>query len=163
MIKASTAAAINKQIQHEQFNAHSYQAVALYFEDLSLYGLAAWFKKQSEDERGHAQKFIDFLIDRGGKVELASIPTPKSNFDNPLEAVKHVLEVERTTTGLIHQLYETAQKEKDHAFAVALHWFITEQVEEEQSAEELVDLTEQFYKSPAQMFLLDHNWGKRLK
>jgi len=163
MIKKNILEALNKQIQHEQNNAHIYHAVALYFEGLNLHGLAAWMTQQAAGERDHAERFIRHVVDRGGAVELGTLPAPKSGFADALEAVKTVLALERTTTALIHKLADLARKEGDYALEVALHWFINEQIEEEQSAAELVALTEQFHKSPGQLFMLDHQWGKRAK
>lgn len=163
MIKPSLVTALNKQIQHEQNNSHTYLAVALYFNAIHLHGVEAFMLKQSADERGHAEKLIKHLQDRGGKVELAALKAPKNDFAATLEAVTLVLELERTTTGLIHGLFEQAQKEKDYGLASLLQWFIEEQVEEEQGAEELVSLTSQFHTHPGLMFMLDHQWGKRVK
>jgi len=163
MIKKNLLEALNKQIQHEQNNAHNYQAVALYFERLNLRGLAAWMNKQAGDERGHADRFIQHVMDRGGTVALGALAEPPASFEDPLEAVQSVLGLERSTTALIHKLADLARKEGDHALEVTLHWFVTEQVEEEQWAEELATLMEQFHKSPGQLYMLDHHWGKRAK
>lgn len=162
-MKKNVLEALNKQIQHEQNNAHIYQGVALYFKGLNLNGLAAWMEKQVEDERGHARRFIDHVVDRGGAAELGALPAPKVSYESPLAAVKTVLALEKSTTGMIDDLYELAQKEKDHALEVALHWFIDEQVEEEQWATELAELMEQFHKNPGQLYMLDHRWGGRVK
>jgi ferritin len=163
MIKKNVLEALNKQIQHEQQNAHSYQAVALYFEGLNLHGLAAWLTKQVADERGHADKFIAHVVARGGAVQLGALAAPKGEFASPLEAIQAVRALEQATTALIYKLADLAQKEGDHALAVELHWFITEQVEEEEWATELLAQMEQFYKSPGQLYMLDHHWGKRAK
>lgn len=163
MIKKTITDAINKQIQHEQNNAHIYQGVALYFKTSNLHGLAAWMDKQVQDEHGHAQRLIDHMLDRGGHIELHALAAPKVTFENALEAVKIVLALEESTTVSIDQLYELSQKEKDHALEVLLHWFINEQVEEGQWATELTALMEQFHKSPGQLYMLDHHWGKRAK
>lgn len=162
-MKKNILEALNKQIQHEQNNAHIYQGVALYFKGLNLNGLAAWMEKQVGDERGHAQRLIDHVVDRGGAVQLGALPAPKVSYESPLAAVQTVLALEKSTTGMIDTLYELAQKEKDHALEVALHWFIDEQVEEEQWATELAGLMEQFHKNPGQLYMLDHRWGGRLK
>ncbi len=163
MIKKNIVEAVNKQIQHEQNNAHSYLAVALYFEELNLHGLAAWLFKQVGDERGHAEKFIKHMLERGGKVELGALAAPKAGFASPLEAVQQVQALERGTTALIHKLTDLARKESDYALEVLMHWFITEQVEEEQWAAELLAQMEQFHKNPGQLYMLDHHWGKRAK
>ena len=163
MIKPKVMTALIKQIQHEQSNAHVYQAVSVYFARLNLHGLEAFMAKQVQDERMHADKFIEHIIDRGGQVDLGSIPAPKANFESPLEAVKSVRDLERTTTEMIHRLYELARKQSDYALEVLLHWYITEQVEEEQWSDELAALMEQFHEHPEQVFMLDHRWGRRAK
>jgi ferritin len=163
MIKESVLAAVNKQIQHEQNNAHAYQAVSLYFGTLNLHGIEAFMAKQVADERGHAGKFIEHLVDRSGKVELGAIAAPKNTFGSPLEAIKFVRDLERHTTETIHRLCELARKEGDWALEVLLQWFVNEQVEEEQWADELFALMEQFHGNPGQLFMLDHQWGKRVK
>jgi ferritin len=162
MIKAPILAALNKQIQHEQSNAHAYQAVSLYFDRLNLHGLEAFMARQSSDERMHADKLIEHVSDRGGQVELLNIAAPAANFESPLEAAKFVRDLERITTEMIHRLYELACKEADHALAMLLHWYITEQVEEEQWSNELMELTEQCQDRHGQLFMLDHQWGKRV-
>lgn len=163
MIKKNIAEALNQQIQHEQNNAQRYQAVALYFESLNLHGLAAWLNQQVVDERGHADKFIKHMVDRGGVVKLGALAAPQSEFENPLEAIQSVRAVERATTALIEKLMVLARKEGDFALEVQLHWFIGEQVEEEQWTTELTAEMELFYKKPSQLYMLDHQWGKRAK
>jgi ferritin len=163
MMKASILTAVNEQIRHEQGNSRAYLAVSLYFGRLNLHGLEAFMARQVEEERMHAEKFIRHVADRGGEVELAALPAPKNSFASPLEAIQFVRELERTTTGAIHRLYELARKEGDVALEVLLHWYVTEQVEEEQWADELTSLVEQFHERPGQMFMLDHQWGKRAK
>ncbi len=163
MIKKNIADALNLQIQHEQNNAQRYQAVALYFESLNLHGLSAWLNQQAGDERGHADKFIKHMVDRGGVVKLGALAAPQSTFEHPLEAIQNVQAVERATTALIDKLMTLARKEGDYALEVLLHWFIGEQVEEEQWTTELTAEMEQFYKKPGQLYMLDHQWGKRVK
>jgi ferritin len=161
MIKSTVLTALNNQIQHEQSNAHAYQSVSIYFGRLNLHGLEAFMARQTIDERMHADKLIQHVADRGGKVELLNIPAPAANFESPFEAVKFVRDLERTTTEMIHHLYELACKEADHALAMLLHWYITEQVEEEQWSNELMELTEQCKDRQGQLFMVDHQWGKR--
>src|SRR5512135_637954 len=110
MIKTAILSALNKQIQHEQSNAHAYQAVSLYFGRLNLHGLEAFMAKQVEDERMHAKRLLRHAVDRGGQVALGAIPAPKPEFASPLEAVTFVRDLERTTTEMIHRLYELARR-----------------------------------------------------
>jgi ferritin len=153
MIKAPILAALNKQIQHEQSNAHAYQAVSLYFGRLNLHGLEAFMARQVEEERTHADKFIQHVQDRGGDVELRTVPAPKADFTSPLDAANTVRDLERTTTEMIHHLYELARKENDYALEVLLHWYITEQVEEEKWSGELAALMQQFQEHPGEVFM----------
>ena len=163
MIKATILAALNKQIQHEQSNARAYRAVSLYFGRLNLHGLEAFMANQVADEQMHAEKFIAHVVDRGGQVVLDTLAAPKAEFCSPLEAANTVRDLERTTTGTIHRLYELARKEGDYALEVLLHWYVTEQVEEEKWSSELAALMGQFNDHPGQMFMLDHQWGKRVE
>jgi ferritin len=163
MIKKTIVEALNKQIQHELNNAHLYEGTALYFEQLNLHGLGAWMHKQAGEERGHAERFIKHLLDRGGKIELGPLPAAATECAGPLEAARGVLALEQSTTALIYKLADLARKEGDYALEVALHWFITEQVEEEQWSGELAAQMELFHKSPGQLYMLDHQWGKRVK
>jgi ferritin len=163
MMKDSVLTALNKQIRHEQTNAHAYHAVSLYFGRLNLHGLQAFMAAQARDERRHASRLIRHAADRGGQVELGSIPAPRTEFASPSDAVRAVLDMERATTGSIHRLYQLARDEADHALEVALHWFINEQVEEEQWAGELAHHLEQVHDLPGEMLRLDHRWGERAK
>jgi len=162
MIKTQVLAALNKQIQHEQSNVLAYQSVSLYFGRLNLHGLEAFMAQQAAEERVHAEKLIRHVADRGGQVEIGDVKAPWTHFESALEAVKSVRDLERATTDTIHRLYELARKESDYAVEVLLHWFIAEQVEEEKWSGELMTLTEQFHERVGQMFMLDHQWGKRV-
>ncbi|MDR3707564.1 MAG: ferritin [Capsulimonadaceae bacterium] len=162
MINPTVIAELNKQIQHEQSNAHIYEGVALYFEGLNLRGLAAWFYKQAGEERGHGAKLIHHMVERNTPVTLGSLPAPRVTFENPLAAVQSVLDLEEGTTKLINKLYELARTEKDYPLEILLQWYINEQVEEEAWATELRDETATLQGNPAHLYQLDHKWAKRV-
>ena len=162
MINSTISSAISKQIQHEQSNAHTYQAVSIYFDRINLHGLEVYMARQVDDERMHAMKFIQHIADRGGQVEFMAITAPKSNLQSPLEAAKLIRDMERMTTSLINQLFELSRKEKDYPLEILLHWFITEQVEEEKWSSELLIELEQFTGDHGQLLTLDQRWGKRI-
>jgi len=163
VIKPAILAALNAQIQHELGNAHSYQSVSMYFGHLNLHGLEAFMARQAGEERQHAQKFMRHLAARGGLADLGALPEPKGSFASALEAVIAVRDWERATTDKIHQLFDLARQQNDYALEVLLHWFITEQVEEEQWSGELAALVGQFHDRPGQLFMLDHQWRKRVE
>jgi len=161
-MKTVILAALNKQIQHEQSNALAYEAVSLYFGRLHLHGFEAFMAHQAGEERTHAQMLIRHVADRVAQVEISAMTTPWTHFESALEAVKAVRDLECATTEMIHRMYELARRESDYAVEVLLHWFITEQVEEEKWSGELLSMVGQFHDRPGQLFMLDHQWGKRV-
>ncbi|MEZ0396734.1 MAG: ferritin [Anaerolineales bacterium] len=153
--------AINAQINKEFFSAYLYLSMAAYFEDQNLPGFARWLRVQADEERGHAMKFYDFLLERGGKVELQAIAAPPQTWTSALEAFKEVQAHEAKVTASINALYELALAEKDYPAQVLLHWFITEQVEEEKNAAEIVAQLERIEAHGSAVLMLDHRLGKR--
>ena len=163
MIKPVIVNALNAQIQNEMSNAHAYQAVAVFFGHLNLHGFEAFMARQSAEERNHAERFLRHLAARGVRAELGAIPAPKGEFASALEACHAVRDWERTTTDQIHKLFDLARREGDVALEILLHWFIAEQVEEEQWSGELSELAGWFHERPGQLFMLDHHWAKRME
>jgi ferritin len=151
---------LNRQIQQELGAEYGYIALAAYFDRELFKGFAAYFRKQAGEEREHAMKLLDHVLDRGGQPTLGPIETPRQQFSSVLDAVKHALATERANTQSIHRLYERALAAKDVATQQHLLWFIQEQVEEEKWAEELVGQVE---RVGTHLFMLDHRVGKRAK
>jgi ferritin len=152
---------INDQIEHELFSSNLYLAMAAYFEANSLPGFAHWMEVQSEEEREHALKFIEYLNDVGGRVKINAISEPQSEWTSPLDVFEHVLTHEKKVTSLIHNLYEIALQEKDYAAQSMLKWFIDEQVEEEKNASLIVEQLKMFEDHRGAILNIDHHIGKR--
>lgn len=161
MISTTMQAAINQQIAHEFYSSYLYLAMSAYFETLSLPGFARWMRLQSDEEREHAMKFYDYLNDRGGAVELGALAQPPGEFQSPLDVFQQALEHERSVTNLIHQLNALALKEDDYATQAQLQWFITEQVEEEKNASQVIEQLKMTGGQPSALFLLDRELGAR--
>jgi ferritin len=153
--------AMNEQINKELYSSYLYLSMAAYFEDQNLPGFAKWMRTQEGEEREHGMKLYDFLVDRGGRVALKAIAAPESDWKSPLELFKQVAAHEAAVTASIHNLYETALKEKDYAAQTMLQWFITEQVEEEKNAAEIVAQLELVEARGTAVLMLDHRLGKR--
>ncbi|WP_457654161.1 ferritin [Rhodocaloribacter sp.] len=153
--------AVNDQIRAEFESAYLYLAMSARFEALNLRGFAHWMRMQWEEETQHALKFFDFLIRRGGTPELKSISKPETSFDTALEAFQEVLEHERYITGRIHELFDLARKEHDYPLQMLLHWFIDEQVEEEEVAQEIIDSLRLIDGEGPGLFMLDRELGQR--
>lgn len=154
-------AAINAQINHELASAYAYLAASAYFESADYPGFARWMRAQSREEVAHAMKFFDFVHDRGGRVALAAIAQPAADFASPLSVFQRALEHERKVTALIHNLYALAVRENDYPAQVLLQWFISEQVEEEQSAGAMVAALTRAGEDAGALLLLDDRAGTR--
>ena len=131
--------AINKQINEELFSAYLYLAIASYAGSKGFPGLQNWMTVQAQEEIDHAMGFQIHLLRRGGEGERDAIEKPAKEFGSPLDMVKAGLEHEKHISGCINDLFDLAQKEKDFAFQSFLTWYIDEQVEEEEGAQELID------------------------
>jgi ferritin len=163
MISKSIQNAINEQINKELYSSYLYLSMAAYFENKNLPGFAKWMYVQADEERTHGMKFFEHLLERGGKVELKSIATPEITWNTSLDVFKQVQEHEGAVTASINALYELALKEKDYPFQVVLQWFITEQVEEEKNAADIVQQLELIDAKGTAVLMLDHQLGHRGK
>ena len=161
MISPTIQSAINSQIKHEFFSSYLYLSMSAYFETLSLPGFASWMRMQSQEEHEHAMKFFDFLNDRGGSVELQALDQPAGEFQSPLDVFEQALDHERKITALINRLYEVASKESDYATQTLLQWFVTEQVEEEKNAGQIVEQLKMTGGEPSALLLLDRELAGR--
>lgn len=162
MLKKKIQKALNEQINAEMYSAYLYLSMESYFQSISLAGFANWMRGQVQEELSHAMKFYDFVGERGGRVVLDTIKKPVSTWESPLAAFEHILQHEQLVTGLINDLVDLAEKERDHATRIFLQWFVTEQVEEEATVGEIVDKLKLTRDNPSGLFFLDAEMGKRV-
>jgi len=153
--------AINDQINKELFSSYLYLSMAAHLEARNLPGFAHWMRIQEAEEREHAMKFYDFVLATGGRVALKAIEAPKGDWDSLLQLFEEVAVHEAQVTASINNLYELALKEKDYPAQVMLGWFITEQVEEEKNAAEIVAGLKMIDAHETAVLQLDHKLGKR--
>ncbi len=153
--------AMNEQINKELFSSYLYLSMSAYCESENYPGCAKWLSMQSDEERAHAMKIYHFIHERGGKVELGAIEQPKTDFKNLSALFTMVLEHEQKVSASITALYETAMKANDYPTQIMLQWFITEQVEEEKNANEVVDLLKKVGDSPVSLMMFDRQLGAR--
>jgi ferritin len=130
--------AVNQQINNELFSMYSYLSMSAYCENVQFRGCAHWMRLQAQEEYVHAMRLYDFLIARQGRVKLLPIAQPQIEFKSLLEVFEKALAQEQSVTSQINSLYEMAFEQKAFAALVELEWFITEQVEEEKSARDIV-------------------------
>lgn len=133
---------MNDQIMHEFGASRHYLAIACMLNAKALKLTSSYFRKQSDEERGHAEKFIDYLLDIGAKVELKALPAAKTDFATPAEAIRSALEAEIRVTEQIHAMVAQAEQDKDYASRKFLDWFVEEQIEEVSTMSDLVQIAE---------------------
>jgi len=161
MLSDSIQKAINEQMKNELYSAYLYLAMSAHFEAENLPGFARWTRLQAKEETEHAMKFFDYVTDSGGRVTLHAIDQPPVEYGSPLKVFESILEHEKKVTGMIHNLYAAAVKENDFATQVMLHWFITEQVEEEKNASAIVEQLKMAEEHKGIWVNIDHHVGKR--
>jgi len=161
MINKKMETAINKQINAELYSSYLYLAMSAYFEDANLPGFANWMRVQAQEEVSHAMKFFAHVTERGGRVKLTAIDAPATEWKSPLAAFKDAFDHEVKVTGMINDLVDLAIKEKDHAANVMLQWFVTEQVEEEMSANDIVQKLKLAGDNPNALLMLDREMTGR--
>jgi ferritin len=153
--------AMNDQMRNEFDAAYQYLSMAAYCESENLPGFAHWMRAQAREETEHAMKFYDFILDRNGRVVLQAIEEPVVEFGSPLEVFERALEHERSVTAMINDLYGLAVRENDYASQTFLQWFVTEQVEEEKNAGDIVETLRMVGDKSEALFLLDRELGRR--
>jgi ferritin len=161
MFNTSVQDAINDQINYELFSSYQYLAMAGWCEHEQFVGCARWLRIQSQEEYGHAMRLYDFLLARNYEPKLKAIAAPENKFASVPDVFEKALEQEMTVSGQIDALYELAFNEKAFAALVELEWFITEQVEEEKTAREVVHKFKMVQDDPASLLDLDRELGGR--
>ena len=153
--------AFNEQIKNEFYSAYLYLSMAAYSESNNLIGAGHWFKKQYAEEISHGMKMYEFLNDRGARVILQAIQQPVSDFVSLLNAFEETLKHEKKVTALIESLVDLARKVDDKAAEIFLQWFVTEQVEEEKNAAQIIGHLRMVKPDSAGLIMLDKQLGKR--
>ena len=161
MISEKMQAAFCDQINKELFSEYLYLSMKAYFLSLNLNGFATWMDVQVQEEHAHAMGMFDYVIERGGKVELLAIDKPETNWTTPLEVFKAVLKHEEYVTSRINALMDVAEETKDRAATIFLNWYLKEQVEEEANVGGVLAQLEMIGDDKSGLFALDKELGAR--
>jgi ferritin len=153
--------ALNAQVTMELASAASYLQMAAYFSHANLDGMSRWMRAQAEEERSHADRFLDFILDRDGKATIGDVAAPRSEFSGPEDVFAAALAQEEAVTTAIHDLYRLANEMGDLASLPFLQDFIAEQTEEEATVSSIVDRLHLAAGQSGALFLLDHELGTR--
>lgn len=162
MISEKMESALNEQINAELYSAYLYLSMSAYFQSENLTGFANWMNVQAQEEMVHVMKLYNYVHERMGRVTLKAIDGPPTQWESSLDAFEAVFAHEQKVTGLINDLMNLAIEQKDHAAKSFLQWFVDEQVEEEASADEVVQKVKQVKDMPGGIYMLDKELGQRV-
>ncbi len=154
--------AFNKQINEEMFSSYLYLSMAAQFEDMALPGFANWMRVQAQEELSHAIIFFNYIVERGGRVELQAIEKPQKEWKTALKMFEAAYEHECHISELINKLMDLSVQERDYASQNMLQFFVKEQVEEEANADAIVQKIRLMGDAQGAMFMLDRELGTRV-
>ncbi|MDZ7814856.1 MAG: ferritin [Planctomycetota bacterium] len=149
------------QINMELYSGYIYLSMATWCEDQDLGGFAHWLELQANEELEHAMKIYAHVHERRGRVILDAIGKPKTEWDSALEVFEEAFEHECKVSDSINKIVSAAKEEGDHATDSFLQWFVDEQVEEEESADAIVQKLKMVSKSHHGLYMLDRELGSR--
>ena len=162
MLSENFYKAVNAQVNAELWSAYLYLAMSLDAESKGYKGVANWFYVQFQEEQAHARIFMNYMNSRDAKVELLPIEAVPSAWDSVLDMFKQTLEHEKKVTSLINNLAAIAAEDKDYASINRMNWFIDEQVEEEESARDMIAAVEAVEGNKYGMYMLDKDLATRV-
>ena len=161
MLSAKVVELLNNQVNAEFYSAYLYLDMANYYKNEGLDGYYNWYKVQAQEERDHAFLFMDYLQQNGVEVVLEAIAKPDKEFKAFIDPLKAGAEHERLVTSLIHDIYAVAYEEKDFRTMQFLDWFVKEQAEEEDNADDMVKKFELFGNDSKGLYQLDNELKSR--
>ena len=161
MLKDPIEDALNEQINAELFSEYLYLSMAAYFADEGLPGFASWMRAQADEEHEHAMRIYDYVLERDGRVMLDAIDAPQTTWSDPVTAFEDAYEHEVEISGLIDDLVALARQENDNATENMLQWFVAEQVEEEATAQDILDQLRLVGDDGPGLLLIDRELAQR--
>lgn len=162
MLSKKMEKAINGQMNKEMYSAYLYMAMSSFATTQGLKGIGHWFMVQYHEEMVHAMKFFEYLQDQGNVVELEAIDKPNGSFTTALSLYEAALEHEHYITRSIYGLVDLALEEHDHASKAFFDWYVTEQVEEEKNATEIIQTLKMIGDNSAALYLYDKELAARM-
>lgn len=162
MLNSKVENALNAQINAELWSAYLYLSMEAYCHSEGLSGIANWFHVQFQEEQDHAQILFNYVVSRGGRVKLEPIAEVPTEWPALIAVFEHTLNHEQHVTSLINNLYNIALEEKDFATQSKLQWFIDEQVEEEESVQDILTHLRMIKDNGYGLYMIDKELGARV-
>ena len=157
MISETINNIINEQINKEFYSGYLYLSMSAYLRELGLFGFASWMKEEVE----HGLKLFDYLIEINSFVTLKQIKTPEFEFNGITSIFNHIYEHEKCITSSVMKVAKAAEEECDRTTLAFIDWFITEQIQEEQTVKDIIKRLELFGDDKTSLFLMDKELGER--
>ncbi len=161
MLSTQMEERLNQHLNEEIYSSYLYLSMSAYFSAEGWEGFAHWLNLQTNEEHVHAMKIYGYLNEQGGRVKLLAVAEPQQNFKSPKEAFKQALAHEQDITKKINELVDLAIKLNDHATQIFLQWFVTEQVEEEANAGQIVQSLDRIGDADSGLWMLDRKLAAR--
>ena len=161
MLSSNLYSAINEQINAELWSAYLYLSMSMDCQAKGYNGIANWFYVQFQEEQAHARIFMNYLNSVDAKVELLPIAEVRTSWDSVLDMFKQTLEHEKKVTAMINNIAAIANADKDYAAINRINWFVDEQVEEEESAREMITTFEAVEGNKYGMYMIDKELAAR--
>lgn len=161
MLRDSLESALNEQINAELYSEYLYLSMAAYYEDAGLPGFASWMRAQADEEHAHAMRIYDYVVERDGRVTLDTIDGPPREWAGPTAAFEAAYEHEVEISGMIDDLVALAREQNDNATENMLQWFVAEQVEEEATAQAILDKLGLVGDDGPGLMMVDQELGQR--
>lgn len=162
MLSKELNAELNQQITYEFYSSHLYLEMSARFASMDFMGAATWMRTQAEEERVHALKIMDYIIETGGEVKISGFEDPKVNGDSLIAIFQEALEHEHFVTNRINFLMSLAIEDKNYAAVNFLNWFVDEQVEEEANADAIIKSLKLIGNDGNGLYQMDKELGARL-
>lgn len=161
MLDKKVEKALNEQINAEMWSAYLYLSMSAYCHAAGQPGMASWFEVQFNEEQDHAKILFNYVNSRGGRVVLMPIEAVPTEWNSLLDVFEETLKHEQKVTALINNLYALTHEQNDFATQSMLKWFIDEQVEEEESAQTIIDNIKMIKDNGYGIYMLDKELGAR--
>ena len=157
MVSKTIESALNRQIELEGASSQYYLAMASWAEFQGLNGVAQFLYRQSDEERMHMLKLIRFINERGGRAHIPKLDTPKQEFESVTQIFEEVLNHEMLVSNEINHLVDICLKEKDYTTHNFLQWYVSEQIEEESLARNVLDKLKLIGEDKSGLYFFDRD------
>jgi ferritin len=161
MLSEKMNEALNVQANRELYSSYLYLSMSYYFESINMKGFAHWMRLQAGEELVHTMRMLDYAAGKGGRAKMMAVEAPQFTWASPLQSFQHVWDHERVVTGLIQTLVKVAEKELDEATKEFLQWYVKEQVEEEESSDNVLNKVKAAGNDKAALEAADKELGQR--